>query len=355
MLKRSYRPCSQRGLTLIELMIAIVLGALVVSAVIGMYLAVNRSFVEDQRYAVMQENGRYAMRTLAGDLTMSDFWGRMSAIDTVTPIAGTGSCATAAGLNLFDPDTALLLVDGQGGVSHFTPCTEITDDQVANSDLIAIKHVSRAPVAETFIDFDDVDGDGNTTEQLTLGAADLASGVVYLSSNGVVGSIEDGLASGTVPPLGVAFWEYQPRIYFLRDYFQTDGDGIPSLCRLALVGDALGSPTDPPAGTADVAQCIAAGIEALNIEFGVDTDDDGVANIYSGAPTLAQMETVVSAQIFVLARSAEAVPNYVNSKIYTLGGVAVNGGAAFNDGFYRRVYKTTVKLRNTINLNLLNI
>jgi type IV pilus assembly protein PilW len=46
----------------------------------------------------------------------------------------------------------------------------------------------------------------------------------------------------------------------------------------------------------------------------------------------------------LLVRSVEPVVGYVNDKTYDLGGEIVG---PFNDAFYRRVYSTTVQIRNS--------
>ncbi len=353
-----------RGMTLVELLVAIVLGSLVMLAVITLYVNTNRSYVQDERYSIMQENGRYALKVLTGDLTMADFWGKMTAIDAATaPAFGTtGACAAATDLDLFDGSRAILYNSYHGGTSEqFTAsdCTIINSNRVANTDILVIKRVESVPTAQQFIDFADTDGDGDTTEQITEGAAALVSGVVYLRTNGVSGGLESGLSPATPPALGESVWRYVPRVYFIRDYYRTVGDGIPALCRLDLVGTGMGRPTSPPNGTVDTdAQCIAEGIEDMRVEFGIDTDNDGVANQYTSTPTVAQMEQAVTARVYLVARSSEPVPFYVNDKSYQVGAgvdaTSPTGGWPANDAFYRRVYTTTAKVRNSVSLNLLN-
>jgi type IV pilus assembly protein PilW len=85
----------------------------------------------------------------------------------------------------------------------------------------------------------------------------------------------------------------------------------------------------------------------MQTEFGVDGDGDFVADYYTAAPTAAEIGDAVSARIYVLARSISEVPDYVNDKTYRLGAKVI---AAANDGFYRRVFSTTVLLRNPTNL-----
>jgi type IV pilus assembly protein PilW len=57
----------------------------------------------------------------------------------------------------------------------------------------------------------------------------------------------------------------------------------------------------------------------------------------------------VTARIFLLVRSINPVTGYVNDKTYNLGSKTI---AAKNDAFYRRVYSTTVQLRNSEKLQM---
>ena len=91
------------------------------------------------------------------------------------------------------------------------------------------------------------------------------------------------------------------------------------------------------------ADCLAEGVEQIHVEFGIDTDNDGVANQYLSDITAAQADTTVSARVFMLVRSSLDL-DYTNDKTYNLGHLAAIG--PFNDNYYRRVYSTTVALRN---------
>lgn len=94
---------------------------------------------------------------------------------------------------------------------------------------------------------------------------------------------------------------------------------------------------------------MAEGVENFHIQFGIDGGDaDQAADYYTGAPSATELDDAVSARIYVLIRSRQATPGYTNTKTYHLGDVAVDPNP--DDGFYRRVYSTTVQLRNPTNL-----
>lgn len=340
-------PSPQRGFTLVELMVAMTLGLLVSAAVVSLYISTSRNYAEDERYARMQENGRYTLQVLTDDLAMVDFWGKMLNVDTIgtafTPPAP-GSCEEATGI--YDATTALFFNN-----YHVSPwneqfalspaCNQIDSDRKAGADILVIKRVTSAPTAETFVDVADTDGDGDTAEILTTGASDLQNGTVYLRTNGTSGNFINDASSTNLPGVAEADWRYQPRVYFVRKDFDLGlNDGIPSLCRMDINGTGFAAP-----------ECLAQGIEDLHIQFGLDTDGDGIANQYVSDPSPADMEKVVTARVYVLVRSVDVDPTYTDTNTYVLGDVNI---ASPNDGYYRRVYTSTVALRNPTSLHLLS-
>jgi len=69
-------PCNKRrqgGLTLIELMIALVLGLIIISAVINVYVGSTRSARFSEGLRTMQENGRYGVSALQRGIRMAGF------------------------------------------------------------------------------------------------------------------------------------------------------------------------------------------------------------------------------------------------------------------------------------------
>ena len=339
---RTRRGSAQRGFTLVELLIGITLGLLVVGTVLSVYLGASRGLAHTDRYARMQENGRYALDMLAEDLAMTDFWGRMLATDAISTslTSPIGDCG--ADIDVFAPDSAIMVVEHHASptTSHFTPCTAIEDVRRAGTDLLVLKRVAGQPTAQTFVDVNDADGDGDTAETLTLGASDLQNGSVYLRANAATASLINDASAGNAPALEQQDWLYEPRVYFVRDWFDSAGDGVPTLCRVGLSGLAL-TDTD----------CLVQGIEHVHLQFGVDADDDGVPNLYTSQPSTAQIESAVTVRVFVLARSVTEDPFHDDVKSYRLGDVVV---PAANDGYYRNVYSTTVTLRNPMNRVLYN-
>lgn len=63
----------QAGLTLIELMVALVLSSLLIAGMVAMFLSGRNSFVTQEQLARLQENGRYAFTLMTRELQESGY------------------------------------------------------------------------------------------------------------------------------------------------------------------------------------------------------------------------------------------------------------------------------------------
>ena len=135
-------------------------------------------------------------------------------------------------------------------------------------------------------------------------------------------------------------WEFRPSIFYIRSFANTAGDGLPTLCRKVLRG------ANPDMTT----ECIATGIENLQLEYGIDTTADGNPNLYLPNPTVAEMQNVVSARIFLLARTSNIDTRYTNQKTFSISNSPAYSPA---DSFHRRMFSTTVSIQNIRSLSMM--
>lgn len=323
---------TQNGFSLVELMIAMTLGLVLATGLISIFVNNRHSFNRDDVLLSMQDDARQAIRELTNDLTMAGFWADLLLPASVVPdgsLAVGTDCGPAAAVDWIyqtvTPGTtqsqSLSTVDNATVASANASFSCIGAEIVPGTDIIAIKRVAgaRAPMV-------------------------LTDDTVYLRTNGTVGLLfqEPAGVPPTVPvPAPFTTWEYRPSIYYIRNFAITAGDGIPTLCRKVLEFDS------PPTM---VTECLAQGIEDLQLEYGLDTNDDGTPNVYLPNPTPVQMQTVVSAKIYVLARSIESDIKYTNEKSYSISNAPLYEP---NDNFYRRVFSIVVSMRNLKSLRIL--
>ena len=311
----------QSGFTISELMVALGLGVALISGAINIFVQNNRSALQDEQISIMMDNGRYVMRLLSRELAMAGFWGKYLDVATISQ-----HTSVAVGTNCGAPAEAWVMdLQGVEVLADATPLTTATNficlpalTIAPGTDILAIKRVADSETAD----------------------ADIQSGQIYLRTNGAGAQMYLGGGAGTPPAMGgtETNWAYMPMVFYVRNFSVTAGDGLPTMCRAFL------NPAAPPNMTN---QCLVDGIEDMQVEFGVDGDRDFIADYYTATPSAAEIDDAVSARIYVLARSINEVPEYVNDKAYRLGAKVV---AAANDGFYRRVFSTTVLLRNPTNL-----
>lgn len=305
-------------------MIAMVLGLLLLAAVGAMFLANKRNDRENSLIAEMQLNARFALGTLTRDLSMAGFYGGLAgstAVDTSAVSASDFKCGDTTGTasNWVVATTPLAFIDNVTDASATYPCLD-NNHVVNGTDVIAI-HRSTGVASDP--------------------AQALKQNTLYLSATHTTGDLFVCGASNCPPHSGNAAWAvwgYKSHVYFIRDYaHQTDG-GIHTLCRKNLAGQKLQT------------ECIAAGVENMQLTFGVDTDDDGSPDQYMTAPNPSQIANVVTLHIQLLMRSPRKNPRLTNNNCYTLQkGSSAESKTCFSgedSHYYGRVVQQTVRLRN---------
>ena len=73
-----------RGLTLVELLVAIALGMVVLTALVALYANVARTNSEMTKTNLLIENGRFAMQLLQDDVALAGFWGPLDTIEATS-------------------------------------------------------------------------------------------------------------------------------------------------------------------------------------------------------------------------------------------------------------------------------
>ena len=321
----------QAGFSVVELMIAMLLSMGLAIGVITVFVNNSHSFNQDENLARMQDDARHALREIAFDLAMAGHWADMHVPDIVTPDAALAigtDCGPAGELNWMYRTNDL--VTGES-----LSITAI--DNAVNADAVAAHNCFTAGELE--------DGTDIVSIKRVAGAeaGALAAGSVYLRTNGTVGLLFRApfpAAPSAVVAAPRADWQFRPTIYFVRQFANVPGDGIPTLCRKVLSGAAPSMTTE----------CLATGIEDLQIEYGIDTSEDGHPNVYLPNPSLTDMQSVVSARIFLLARTTDIDTRYTNNKTYSLSN---SGDYVPNDSFHRRVFSTSVTIQNIRTLNMM--
>ena len=334
-----------RGFSLVELMIALVISLLLIIGTISVYMGSVASRRSQEMLASIQEKGRLAMVWLARDLRMAGNTGltytRSRIIDTsvaaLVPNV-TNNCFSSAA-QAFDWSRAMLrtgagnpapMVYGEddiNGSTVFSGCIKVADVQ-PGTDMVSVHYTSAEPVLSTA----------------------LKKGGVYLHS-GVGGGVlfqcdSDGaacfakLTDKRTDPSGTAIFPVQAKVYFIRNWAYQAGDGIPALCRVNLDGDGVVR-----------SEMLLPGVQSMQILYGIDDDDDGVADRYLSASQLPALNDLVgvsegwskvkTVKIALLIRSDETAADTPAATL-SVAGKAETVPA----GYLGKVFETTVAVRN---------
>lgn len=370
--KRCHR--RQQGLSLIELLIATVLGLIIVTALTQLFADVSRTNREMAKTNSQIESARFAMQFLRKDLSHAGFWGSFvpqfddqtyaEAPDDAPPFAP-DPCRpfTSWPSPLTDTPLARALIGLPVQAYSESPssnCNSVITDKLADTHVLVVRHAETCAVGATNCGAD-------ITGRLYLQVSNCASEIeadnnYVLDTSGHV-LTERGCAPATLAPKR----RFIQHIYYIRTWANEAGDGIPTLVRseFDLVGGALSQ--QPPVA-------LVPGIERFQVQLGIDsvsgsgaavdyTDKfdwqppedrvlatnrgDGVPDTFVSCPAAGcpyeQLTNAVAIKLYLLARADEESPGYTDTKSYNLGGLVI---PAFNDSFKRHVFSATMRINN---------
>jgi type IV pilus assembly protein PilW len=327
------RPASsQRGLSLIEMMISISIGLFLLAGLVGIFVNSSQTSAELSRQAQQVENGRFAMQTLVDDLTLAGYYGHYA------PPAATAApdpCTiTVAAL------TAALPMPVQAYNAPLSPPAPVsgclTDaNHVQDTDILVVRRADTQETTGTNFEI------GRIYIQASPDPSSTPVIAAATATNGPVALFPLKNKDNSIAPRR----KLHVHIYFISPCSQplvctgavTD-DSIPTLKRIELTS----------AGLQIVP--IAEGIENLQFDYGLDADGDGAPEtpFVADPATPANWTNVVALQVALLARNVESSPGYADTKTYNLGQFATSftpSGAAAS--FKRHAYTGLVRVVNT--------
>lgn len=338
-----------RGFSLIEFMIAILLGTILISGAVSVYLASKRSYVEVEQVGGLSENGQFALQILKSSMRHIGFYGASRPGD-FTEDAGLGTvtndCTGIAAA--YDLNNYFFYANTTGDPGTAFGC--ITD-AVAGSDILVVKSLIPSPTYDSDPDDPNAPVDGVLDFPVAL-SADRTYGIVNSESGMLLHGSDTApdVREGQPFARGVA-WPYRFEIYYVRRVPLGSGF-MPTLARKTLTG--AGTTMDV------ITEDLVEGVESFYLRFGVT---DPVTGEVEGYTSVADIDTagglsllgtsknwgqVDSIQVFVLVRSASEDPLYTDSKTYNLGDVAITPStdANFPVNVRRLMMRGSVSLRN---------
>ena len=317
----------ESGLSLIELLVAITIGAILIFGATQVYVDSRNTYEVNETTARLQETARYAMSVLEPDIRMSNYWGLLKGSSVIggqaseddDPVAGDpNDCGTNYARDLMSN------IAGSDGSASFA-CVGYRAAAVTSADTLTVRRASTTPST-------------NVATRLKI-CSTRQTGQLLLDASGCTAA-----PAGQVNDLIVNSY------YVSRN--STGAAGTPSLRRVVLV-----------AGPSLTDEEVIPGIEDMQIQFGVDrTGTNGVATKYVNPGEVADGEQVVSVRIWLLVRAEREEVGFTDGRSYeyadrlegngTTADLAAVGAATQayvpDDGFRRLLVSRTIQIRNAL-------
>lgn len=332
----------QAGVSLIELMVALVIGLFLILGAVTVYTQSRSTYQAIDATSRVQEKARYAMSVLESDVRMANFWGLNARADYII----VDRDAVPGGVKLQAIDELAAVIDDcaadwvidlteyvggtDGGYTALSGCTPSLGSHVAGTDVLVVRRAS----SERLLAANSMKPDGLYIQTGRI------KGTVFSTAVTCSPLVEECIPTEYLPP------KSETHDLVVLGYFVSSastGDSTqPSLRRKRLVnGDT---------GARIMEEEILNGIEDFQVQFGVDTDatPDGNADIFvnPGDAELAD-GPVVAVRIWLRVRSDEQDFTYYDAGTYQYGDMTSPATISDADRRYRRVViEKTIELRN---------
>ncbi len=316
---------NQRGLTMIELMIALVIGAVLLIGAVSVYSSSRATYRLNESMARLQENARFALTHMEPDLRLANYWGLTNRADIIERRRGQADqlaaiatdCADRWYINVDSP------VEGANGTNAPFAGGIDAGNYQAGSDVLVVRHASADPV--TVLD----------TNRVHL-QSDRTRGALFLG---------DLIPAGFAPPPASVTHTMIANAYYVAPTSPTLGN-VPSLRRRTLVrGPAIRDEEVIP------------GVEDLQVQFGIDLDAEGTPGrgavdryvnadnplLDPAAPGFDPDTRIVAVRLWLRLRTETVEQGHTDTSGYQYADQII---APPNDGYRRIVVSKTIQLRN---------
>ncbi|WP_019677112.1 PilW family protein [Arsukibacterium perlucidum] len=302
---------ASRGFSLVELLIAMLLGLLLLGFTVQIFASLAASTRQSQQLAQLQQNGQLALNLLHNELQNSGFWGGVSLNDITAAVVDIA--APAPDCVEDEIDTGSFPVSGERFASLYA--------RVAAPGRQLNCLTSLAPDSEIL--------QLKRAIGLAVGRDELRPNRFYIAPHWQQSRfISRDSANLEADSL---FYPYQHLVFYIQNQ-RIDEQTVPVLMRKRLVRSASGAARIATDSVID-------GVERLHFEFGIDANLDGRLNYM--LPTTAmssehwqqQLGHIVSIRFYILVRSTLPDPRYVNQQVYQMGAARFEAA----DDHYRRL------------------
>jgi type IV pilus assembly protein PilW len=377
----------QSGFSLLEIMVATLLGTILAAGIVSVYTTSRRDYARNSALESVQTSARLSLSVLDQKIRMAGFFGcghgmqpvssmqtKLAAYDVGVPIQGYEYSGTGMGdAYPSKPDTRDAGPDAADwspalppdisravGLGAVGPGASAPGAAVPGNDILLLHEAAPGEVELVAPSTDGADGLHVAPDQVgQLAAGNLAvvsdcTQSELFQITGISGN-EDGDhdrvddASGGTPSSGnfaPARFAHEhtagSRIFLYQTYLfyiGRDQKGAPALYQISMGPDAtLGRPAE-----------LASGVESMQFLYGLDTDGDEIPNQYLTADQVTDWARVVCVRVALLTRSGGSYAGTAGDASFKL--LDTGGGLNFKvpaDGHIRKVFEETISIRNRL-------
>ncbi len=310
---------NNKGYSLIELLISMVIGSVMLAGVLNVYVNSNNAFQVSSSLNTLVSDGRFATHLIRQDVQLSGSFGLVQPGGIITD-TGIANIANDCAVQWF-ANTSINLIGFNDNNPYAATCIDAADGYVANTDVMVVRYA----------------------EPLVTANANISANTVYmrntLSEGALFTNIVPVLPSETVDFPGQNN-QLQTIAYYISDYTDTAGDGYPSLRRIRLVS-----------GPSIEDEVVVPGVQDMQIQYGLDSDNDGSVDQYVNAnnPILnwaTDQDRVLSVSISLLLVAENPENGLDTSNTFNYADKQV---VVANDSRLRRLITTVIPLKNKLN------
>jgi len=311
----------QQGFSLIEMMLAMVIGIIIMGGILSVYTNTRDLQRSSEDQVNLVTDARFALETIGYDMRHAGMLGGTNVDGLVACRKGDASCPAAMPLAVGDCqaewyiDVSQPIFGGEGAAPAGYTC--ILNHQ-PNTDVLVVRYADSNPVA----------------------TASLVGGTAYVRSNYLAGQLFVGPAPPVIPDDEDAMTgnhQLYSRAYYISNFTNTAGDGQPSLRRVDLIN-----------GPQVQDQLILPGATNLQVQYGEDLNTDGSIDQFVNADAVTDFTKVYAIRLWVLIKTEHEEKGLNTARTYTIAGNTVNTP---NDGYRRLLISSVIKMRNMIKVD----
>ena len=348
----------QQGLTLIELMIAMVLGLLLIAGISQVFVSNQQSYRVTEEQSRLQENARFSFEFLTRDIREAGYSGcrvieQMNVQNVANaPIPGFSAQSTINGNEATGASPAV-----------WGPALDasIAGTVIAGTDVITLQKgsscgatlVGNLSSSNANIQVASPNSCGLTAGDALM-IADCEDAHIFRATNVSSGGTQT-IAHGSSQNTGTHFCNNQAGIgtgscgtgnakLYGSDAELLKFSSLTYYVRLGAGGrNSLWVYDNTKATNAFNPMELVEGVENMQVQYGLDTTGNDIVDSYQGASSIGSWDEVVSAEISLLLETQDNNLTTTN-QMYTYDGATVTAA----DRRIRRVFTTTISIRNRV-------